>query len=348
MVAVSRLEHFPEQLIGPLSSDKSASYKAGNTPERTYTVEQQNELFVGIDVAQDTLDIACSDKRPVAHVRYDQAHVNKLIDQWQTARPTLVLLEATGGLERMMVYALEAAGIPYRVANPRLVRDFARATGHLAKTDRLDAQVLASYAEKLRPEARAIADPARQELRELMLRRRQLLDLKQQEENRLSLASKSVVKSIRVVLKTLEKEIAKIEQQTDDFISGQPMLVAETELLESVKGVGPVLARSLCGLVPELGRLNRKQIAALIGVAPFNRDSGTMQGKRTCWGGRADVRRVLYMATLIAVRHNPKLKEFYQRLRQAGKPFKLALNAAMRKLLITLNAMVRNLQNQPA
>lgn len=311
-------------------------------------MEQHPELFVGIDVAKDTLDIACSDGRKTLHLAYDERHVRKLIEAWQTEKPTLLLLEATGGYERKLIYALEDAGLPYRIANPRLVRDFAKATGRLAKTDRIDAQVLALFAQTLKPEARQIADPVRRELRDLILRRQQLLDLKTQEENRLRLASKTVAKSIRIVLKTLDKEIAKLEQQTDDFIGGQPMLVAETELLEGVKGVGPVLARSLCGLVPELGQLNRKQIAALIGVAPFNHDSGTTRGRRTCWAGRAHVRGILYMAAMSAVRYNPKLREFYQRLRLAGKPPKVALTAAMRKLLVILNAIIKTLKSQPA
>ena len=255
----------------------------------------------------------------------------------------LVLLEATGGRERPLVYALEAAGLPYRVVNPRLVRDFARATGRLAKTDQIDAQVLVEFAQKLKPEARTLAAPERLVLRDLVLRRQQLLDMKTQEENRLRTAPKPVTASLRSMIRVLDKEIRKLESQMEDFIDQHPMLITETELLQSVKGVGPVLSRTLCGLVPELGHVNHKQIAALIGVAPFNCDSGHFRGKRSCWGGRAEVRRILYMAATIAVRYNPTFQTFFERLRQAGKPFKVAITAAMRKLLVLLNAMMRDL-----
>lgn len=305
-------------------------------------METNGLLFVGIDVAKDQLDVAFSTGTKPQRVRNDSRHLIRLMEELLSLTPALVLLEATGGLERPLVYALEAAGLPYRVANPRLVRDFARATGKLAKTDQIDAQVLVEYAQKLRPEARTLADPDRRVLRELVLRRQQLLDMKAQEENRLRTAPKPVAVSIRAMIRVLEKEIAKLERQMDDFIDQHPMLIAETELLESVKGVGPILSRTLCGLVPELGRVNHKAIAALIGVAPFNCDSGHYRGKRSCWGGRADVRRILYMATVIAVRYNPKFKAFYERLRLAGKPFKLAILATMRKLLILLNAMMRD------
>ncbi|MBU0692938.1 IS110 family transposase [bacterium] len=305
-------------------------------------MEKSPLLFVGIDVAKDQLDVAFSTGTKPHRVRNDSKYLKRFIEELLSLTPALILLEATGGLERPLVYALEAADLPYRVANPRLVRDFARATGKLAKTDQIDAQVLVEYAQKIRPEARKLADPERQVLRELVLRRRQLLDMKAQEENHLRTAPKPVAASIRAMIRVLEKEIAKLEQQMDNFIDQHPMLIAETELLESVKGVGPVLSRTMCGLLPELGRANLKQIAAIAGVAPFNCDSGHYRGKRSCWGGRADVRRTLYMATVVAVRFNPKLKAFYERLRLAGKPFKTAIVACMRKLLVLLNAMMRD------
>lgn len=305
-------------------------------------MEKSSLLFIGIDVAKDQLDIAFSNGTKPQRVRNDSRHLKRLMEDLLSLSPAFVLLEATGGLERPLVYALEAADLPYRVANPRLIRDFARATGKLAKTDQIDARVLVEYARKIRPEARKLADPERQVLRELVLRRRQLLDMKAQEENRLRTAPKPVAASIRAMIRMLEKEIDKLERQTDHFIDQHPMLIAETELLESVKGVGPVLSRTMCGLLPELGRANHKQIAAIAGVAPFNCDSGHFRGKRSCWGGRADVRRILYMATVIAVRFNPKLKAFYEKLRLAGKPFKTAIVACMRKLLVLLNAMMRD------
>lgn len=305
-------------------------------------METNGLLFIGIDVAKDQLDIAFSNGTKPQRVRNDSKHLKRFIEELLSLTPALVLLEATGGLERPLVYALEAANLPYRVANPRLIRDFARATGKLAKTDQIDAQVLVEYAQKIRPDARALADPERRGLRELVLRRQQLLEMKTQEENRLRTAPKPVAVSVRAMIRVLEKEIAKLERQTDHFIDQHPMLIAETELLESIKGVGPVLSRTLCGLLPELGRANHKQIAAIAGVAPYNCDSGHYRGKRSCWGGRADVRRILYMATTIAVRYNPKFKAFYEKLRLAGKPFKTAIVACMRKLLVLLNAMIRD------
>lgn len=300
------------------------------------------QRFVGIDVAQDQLDIADSAGCASQRVPNRDRDLKKLVQRFQQDPPTLILLEATGGLERALVYALEAADLPYRVANPRLVRDFARATGRLAKTDQIDARVLVEYAEKLRPEARTLADPDRLVLKELVLRRQQLLDMKRQEENRLRRAAKAITPSIRTIVRTLEKEIAKLERQMNDFLDHHPQLIAETELLESVKGVGPVLSRTLCGWVPELGRVSPKQAAALLGVAPYNCDSGHFRGQRSCWGGRELPRHVLYMATSIAVRHDPRLKAFYQRLRRAGKSYKCAITACMRKLIVILNAMMRD------
>jgi transposase len=305
-------------------------------------MEPNTPLYVGVDVAQDQLDIAFSNGAKPQRVPNAAAHLKRWVKTLAPQAPALVLLEATGGLERPLVAALEAAAIPCCVINPRLVRDFARATGRLAKTDRIDAQVLVEYAQKLQPEVRPPADPARLVLRELLLRRQQLLEMKVQEETRLRTAPKPVIPSLRALLRVLEKEIAKLERQMDDFLKQHPPLRAETDLLESVKGVGPVLSRTLCGLVPELGSVDQKEIAALNGVAPFNCDSGHFRGKRVCWGGRSAVRSVLYMAALAAIRYNPRFQTFYQRLRAAGKPFKVAIVAVMRKLLITLNAMMRD------
>jgi transposase len=299
-------------------------------------------LFVGVDVAKDQLDVAFSSEHKPRRVRNEPKALKQLITDLVALQPALVLLEATGGLERSLVYALEAAALPYRVANPRLVRDFARATGRLAKTDRIDAEVLVDFARKLEPEPRPLPNPDRLQLRDLVVRRQQLLDMKVQEENRLGTAPKSVAKQIGGVIRFLEKEIAKIEQLIEDFLDQHPQLKAETQVLESVKGVGPVTSSTLCGLVPELGYADRKQIAALIGLAPFNCDSGHFRGKRSCWGGRASVRHILYMAALVATRRNPTLRSFYQRLRLAGKPFKVAIAATMRKLLVILNAKMRD------
>jgi transposase len=305
-------------------------------------MDKNEPLFVGIDVAKEQLDVAFSSERKPQRVRNEPKALTRLVEDLVALQPVLVLLEATGGLEQPLVYALEAAALPYRVANPRLVRDFARATGKLAKTDRIDAEVLVDFARKLDPEPRPLPDPDRLRLRELVVRRQQLLDMKVQEQNRLGTAPKAVAKQIGGVIRFLEKEIRRIEQQIDDFLDQHPQLRAETQVLESVKGVGPVTSHTLCGLVGELGYADRKQIAALVGVAPFNCDSGHFRGKRSCWGGRAAARHVLYMAALVATRRNPSLSRFYQRLRLAGKPFKVAITATMRKLLVILNAKLRD------
>jgi transposase len=317
-------------------------YKAGKTPERISLMDKNEPLFVGIDVAKEQLDVAFSSGRKPERVRNEPKMLKRLAEDLVELQPALVLMEATGGLERPLAYALEAAGLPYRIANPRLVRDFARATGRLAKTDRIDAKVLGEFARRLEPEPRPLPNPDRLTLRDLVVRRQQLIDMRTQDENRRGTAPKVVGKQIDGVIRYLDKEIKKIEQQIDDFLDQHPQLRAEIEVLESVKGVGPVTSHTLCGLVGELGFADRKQIAALIGVAPFNCDSGHFRGKRSCWGGRAGVRKVLYMAALVASYRNPVLADFYQRLRRQGKPFKVAIAATMRKLLVILNAKMRD------
>lgn len=305
-------------------------------------MDQPEPLFVGIDVAKAQLDVAFSSTHKPRRVGNEPKALKRLVEELVALQPALVLLEASGGLERPLVYALEAAALPYRVINPRLVRHLAHATGRRAKTDRIDAEALVDFARKLKPEPRPLPDPDRRQLRELVVRRQQLLDMKFQEQNRRETAPPLVVPQLDRVIDFLDKELAALEQQIDDFLDQHPLLKAQTQLLEGVKGVGPVTSRTLCGLVSELGYADRKQIAALVGVAPFNCDSGQFRGKRSCWGGRASVRHVLYMAALVATQHNPPLRSFYHRLRQAGKPFKVAITAVMRKLLILLNAHMRD------
>jgi transposase len=261
----------------------------------------------------------------------------------RTLSPTLVVMEASGGFEVTVAAALSAAGLPLAVVNPRQIRDFARATGRLAKTDTLDAAAIAHFAEAIRPQPRPLRDAQAQELAELVARRRQVIEMMVAERNRLrQLHSVRLKQRVERHLVALHKELTEIEGDLGDAIRGMPVWREKEELLISVPGVGDATARTLLAELPELGTLDRKAIAALAGLAPFNRDSGTLRGRRTIWGGRASVRAVLYMAALVASRHNAIIATFYARLRDAGKPAKLALTACMRKLLTILNAVLRD------
>lgn len=302
----------------------------------------QSSLFVGIDVAKHRLDIALRPSGETWDVRNDDAGITALVARLQVLKPTLIVLEATGGLEIAAASALTAAGLPCAVLNPRQVRDFAKATGHLAKTDRLDAAVLAHFAETVRPTPRPMPDAAARELRALVSRRRQLVEMVTAETNRLQSAGPSVRPDIHAHISWLQSRVSRLHKELTAAMEASPSWRVNEQLLRGVKGVGPVLSLTLLADLPELGRLNRKQIAALVGVAPLNRDSGTLRGKRTVWGGRAQVRAVLYMGTLAATRHNPVIKAFYTRLLAAGKLKKVALTACMRKLLTMLNAMIKH------
>jgi transposase len=301
------------------------------------------QTFIGIDVSQDQLDVHVRPSDQAFAVARDGEGLAALIDRLGPLKPYLVVLEATGGFEQTVAAALVAAAIPLAVVNPRQIRDFARATGQLAKTDALDAKAIARFAEAVRPEPRPVPDEQARALGELVTRRRQVIDMMTAERNRRrQLTSRRLVKSVDRLLAVLQKELSELDRELGESIRGTPAWRERDELLKSVPGVGDVVARTMIADLPELGRLDRKQIAALVGVAPLNRDSGKMRGKRTTWGGRAKVRCVLYMAALVASRRNPVLKAFYQRLLSAGKPKKLALTAVMRKLLTILNAMVRD------
>lgn len=297
---------------------------------------------MGIDVAKKELVVASNRLRECWTVTNDEPGLATLVQRVQAIDPALVVLEATGGYELAAVAALVAAEVPVVVVNPREVRDFAKSMGRLAKTDRLDAQVLADFAERVQPQLRPVVDSATHELRALVTRRRQLVEMLTAERNRLALANQRIQPSIQAVIVALQRSLAEIDQELDDTIRSSPLWRAKDHLLQTTPGVGRVLSSTLLAQVPELGSLDRKAIAALVGVAPFNRDSGLFRGRRLVWGGRAPVRAVLYMSTLVAVRHNPALKTFYARLRAAGKAPKLALTACMRKLLTMLNAMARD------
>ena len=298
--------------------------------------------YVGIDVAKDTLDVALSAAGEVWHLAHDEAGIGHIVARLQPLHPALVVLEATGGLEGPLAAALASSRLPVAVVNPRQVRDFARATGKLAKTDRLDAQLLALFAERVRPAPRSLPDATARELEALVARRRQLVEMRTMEANRLRTALPRVRPPIQEHLAWLEGQIADVDRDTGALVRTSPIWRVRDDLLQSAPGVGPVLSRTMLAALPELGTLDRRQIAALVGVAPFNRDSGTLRGKRTVWGGRAPVRAVLYMATLVATRFNPVIRTFYHRLCQAGKSKKVALTACMRKLLTILNAMLKH------
>lgn len=297
--------------------------------------------FVGMDVSQDTVDVAVH-PGTAFQIPHDDEGIADAVKRAQTLQPTLIVLEATGGLEVPLAGALAAVGLPVVVVNPRQVRDFARATGQLAKTDRLDAQVLAHFAEAIRPPIRPVPDEQTQALAALVARRRQLIDMLTAEKNRVRLAARPIQKRVQAHIAWLESELAGINADLTTTIRHSPVWREKEEVLRSVPGVGPVLTTTLFANLPELGTLTRKEVAALAGVAPFPRDSGILKGRRAIWGGRAHVRAALYMAALVATRRNPVIRTFYQRLCQAGKAKKLALTACMRKLLTILNAMVKS------
>jgi transposase len=295
--------------------------------------------FVGIDVSKHRLDVHARPSGESFATDYDDEGVAGLVERLAALAPALGVLEATGGLEVRLAAALAAAGLPVAVVNPRQVRAFARATGRLAKTDRLDAEAIARFAEAVRPPVRPLPDEATRHLGALVARRRQLLEMLVAERNRRHAADPALREGIDAHLRWLEEALAGIERDLGTAVRESAVWRAREELLRSVPGVGPVSARTL---LAERGSLTRRQAAALVGVAPFSRDSGKMRGKRTIGGGRAALRACLYMAAVAAVRGaNPAIAGFYERLRQAGKPSKLALTACMRKLVVTLNAMLR-------
>lgn len=302
-------------------------------------------MFVGIDVAKVELVIATHPDGERWTVANDERGVHALVERLRPMTPTLIVLEATGGYELLGVAALAAAELPVVVVNPRQVRDFARATGQLAKTDRLDADILARFAEKVRPAVRPIPTAEARELDAMLTRRRQLIEMLGAERNRLGQVfgkgNRAVTKSLKAHIAFLERELRIADSDLGDAIRRSPAWQEQDDLMRSVPGVGPVLSHTLLADLPELGHLSRREIAKLVGIAPLSRDSGTWRGRRFVQGGRAAVRGVLYMGTLVAARHNPVIGAFYRRLVAAGKPKKLALVACMRKLLTILNVMVR-------
>ena len=301
-------------------------------------------VVVGIDIAKAKLDVFVSQADQVKQYDYQPEAVQGLIQELRAVEPALVVLEATGGLERRLVAELAAAQLPVVVVNPRQVRDFAKATGRLAKTDVLDAKVLAAFGLAVKPAIREVPSEELHELIELLARRRQLVEMIVMEKNRLKqAASKGLRKELKAHIAWLEKQQRESDRGLHQAVEQSDVWQAKYDLLAEVKGIGPVASLTFLALLPELGQLDRKRIAALVGVAPYNCDSGTMKGRRRIWGGRGEVRRVLYMATLSSIRgKNPPILELYTRLKLAGKSSKVAIVACMRKLLVILNAMLRD------
>lgn len=305
---------------------------------RTSTAE-----FVGIDVSKDRLDVGLWPSGEAFQVNNDAEGRTALAERLAALQPRLVVLEATGRIETPVALELDERKVPYRIVNPRQVREFARAMGKLAKTDRIDALILARFAESAKLEPKALPDAARRELRALVMRRAQLIEAKIAEENRLRGETVPfVLKSLKASIVMMKRQIAQLDRELDRTIKGNPEFAALSNVLDTVPGVGPNTVNMLAASLPEIGTLSRQGIAALVGVAPLNKDSGKSHGQRFCWGGRAEVRSALYMAALAAVRHNPVLRAMYLRLKAKGKKKKVALVACMRKLLTILNAMVRD------
>lgn len=300
----------------------------------------KKKLWVGIDVSKDSLEIHVRPTDEHWQIKTTLKDLEKLLKKLKLMDPQGVILESTGGWEDKVVEILREE-VPVIVMNPRRIREFAKATGRLAKTDRIDASLIAMFGEKMEPEIRALASPEDEKKRSLLDRRRQLLGMLTQERNRLDLTSPNMKKGLQRHIDFLEKELKGLDQEIQHAMSSDPEWKAKDECLQKVMGVGPTLSLALAGAVPELGTLNRKKIAALIGVAPFNCDSGKKRGERHIFGGRRHVRNVLYMATLSAVRCNPIIRAYYQHLRSNGKKFKVAMVACMRKLLIHLNSIAR-------
>lgn len=302
---------------------------------------EQQDVVVGIDVSKAQLDTAFGAEAEVVGLANDAAGISQLLERLKALRPSLVVMEASGGYETAAATAIAAAGWRLAVVNPRQVRDFARATGRLAKTDRIDARILSVFGKAIEPQVTSLPDEEAQALQALLLRRQQLVTMRGQESQRLEHAQSVMRKNIKKHIDWLDQEIDKLDVDLTAGLRKSPAWRAKDELLRSFKGVGRITSGTLLVALPELGRLDRRKIAALVGLAPFNRDSGAMRGRRSIYGGRARIRTLLYMAATTAIRCNPVIRAFYERLKSRGKPHKVALVACMRKMLTILNAMVR-------
>lgn len=306
---------------------------------------QEEQVFVGIDVSKQRLDVGSYPALSSQSWGNDEAGCGAVVTYLETMQPALVVVEATGGMESLLVAELALREMPVAVVNPRQVRDFAKAIGVLAKTDKVDAQVLARFAQAVRPALRPLPNADTVELAALLARRRQLVEMLSAEGNRLAGAAPRIATKIRRHIAWLQKQLDETDHDLDQMIRNSPLWQHKAELLTSVPGMGRVTAITLLAQLPEIGTLSRRAISGLVGVCPYSRESGSMRGRRAIWGGRATVRAALYMAALVASRHNPVIRAFYQKLVAAGKLKKVALVACMRKLLVILNAMIRH--NQP-
>jgi transposase len=302
----------------------------------------ETKVFVGVDVSKDSLDVAIGPEKDIITFANDQKGVDALVNKLSRINPALTVFESTGGYELLAASSLAESGSPVVIVNPRQVRNFAKATGILAKTDAIDARVIAHFAKAVKPDVRPLKDHATSELTALVTRRRQIIQMIVAESNRLKLANKRNIKDIKDHIRWLEKRLDKIETDIGKTIQNSPIWRCKDNILRSVPGIGPITSASLICNLPELGLLSPKKIAMLAGLAPLNCDSGKFKGRRRIWGGRASVRSGLYMATLAATRYNPAINAFYQRLTAAGKCHKVAITACMRKLLIIVNAMLRD------
>jgi transposase len=306
----------------------------------------RSETFIGIDISKEQLDVYVLPRAVHFSCKNDSSGIESLVSRLQGEDPAVIIMEASGGHEITVAAELGAAGLPLAIVNPRQVRDFARGIGKLAKTDAIDAFVLARFGETNRPEPQAIPTAEQKQIKELVTRRRQLVGLRASEKQRRhSARSTRVQQSIRTVMATIERELEDIDRDIDDLIRNSPVWREREQLLRTFKGVGPVTARIVVAKLPELGKIDRQEISCLVGLAPLNKDSGKMRGKRMISGGRKEVRDALYMAAVSAIKHNKLIKPFYERLIKAGKAYKVAMVACMRKILVILNAMVR--KNQP-
>ena len=301
-----------------------------------------SDQFVGIDVSKSHLDVAMYPSGQQDRWDNDDSGIEKMIKFVKSLPVALIVLESTGGYESLAASMLSANALPVVVVNPRLVRSFAKATGKLAKTDQIDAHSIAHFASAVRPEQRQFKDEHRQLLAALNTRRRQIINMLVAEKNRLHMGPKANQKNIAQHIKWLKKNLEQIDKDIQKQIRNSPIWRKDDDILRSYKGIGPVTSTELLSDLPELGKLGNKKIAALVGLAPFNCDSGQYRGRRHIWGGRSHVRKTLFMAAMSAKRFNPQIKAFYDRLRDAGKPHKVAMTACMRKMLITLNAMLKN------
>jgi transposase len=302
------------------------------------------EIFVGIDVSKKWLDVAVHEPAEGFRVSNDESGIASLVKRLKKLKPRLIVVEATGGFEMLVVAELSQAGLSVAVVNAKRVRDFAKATGQIAKTDKLDAKVLAHFAAAVRPTVRSLRTDEEEQLTALLTRRRQVLEMLTIEKNRLVTVRTKRRADIEAHIRWLSKSLKELDKEIEEFVENSPIWKEKDALLQSVPGVGPVTSATMLGMLPELGELNRQQIAALVGVAPMNKDSGKKQGKRRVFGGRAAVRSVLYMAALSAKKFNPLIRKFYERLIKHGKEKKVALTACMRKLLVILNAMMHSQQ----